>query len=179
MPRFIALLRGINVGGRNKVAMSALRDLFAELGFAGAQSVLQSGNLVFESTRRTPAALELVLEEETPKRLSVAADYMVRGSKEWEQIIARNPFPQEATNDPAHLVVMFLKAVPPPASVQALRAAVKGPEVLHCDGRQLYVVYPVGIGPSKLTGTLIEQKLGVRGTARNWNTVLRLAALCK
>lgn len=175
----IALLRGINVGGRNTVAMSDLRDLFGDLGFAGAKSLLQSGNLVFKSDRRTGAALERLLELETAKRLGVSADYIIRSALEWAKIVARNPFPKEAKDDPSHLLVMFLKSAPPATSVNSLQAAIKGPESIRCDGRHLYVVYPAGIGRSKLSGTLIEQTLDSRGTARNWNTVLKLLALCE
>jgi uncharacterized protein (DUF1697 family) len=118
-----------------------------------------------------------LLEEETAERLNVAADYIVRSAKEWRKVVARNPFPEEAKNDPGHLVVMFLKSSPPAAKVEAVRAAIKGRETIHGDGKQLYITYPDGIGRSKLTGALVEQKLGVRGTARNWNTVRKLAAL--
>ena len=72
--------------------------------------------------------------------------------------------------------VSNLKTAPPAKKVEALRAAVRGRETMRCEGKELYVVYPDGIGRSKLTGTLIESKLGTRGTARNWNTVLKLAA---
>jgi uncharacterized protein (DUF1697 family) len=74
---------------------------------------------------------------------------------------------------------MFLKAAPTSRNVAALEASIKGREYFRCGGKQLYVVYPDGIGRSKLTGTLIEQKLGTRGTGRNWNTVQKLAALCQ
>ncbi len=179
MPKFVALLRGINVGGHNLVAMSDLRDLLGDLGFVSAKPLLQSGNLVFTSDRGTGAGLERRLEKETAKRLSVSVDYVVRSAEEWEKIVARNPFPKQANDDPSHLLVMFLKTAPPVERVDALRASIRGPEVLRSDGKQLYVVYPDGVGRSKLTGTLIERKLGSRGTARNWNTVLKLAALCE
>jgi uncharacterized protein (DUF1697 family) len=175
----IALLRGINVGGHNQVAMSDLRDLFGALGLVGATSLLQSGNMVFQSDQLTGAALERLLEVETAKCLNVSADYLVRSAAEWKKIVARNPFPEEAKNDPAHLLVMFLKTAPPAKIVDALRASIEGPEIIRAGGKQLYIVYPAGIGRSKLTGTLIEKKLGSRGTGRNWNTVLKLAALCE
>lgn len=175
----IALLRGINVGGHNVVAMSDLRDLFGALGLVGATSLLQSGNLVFQSDQLKDAALEHLLEVETAKRLNVSADYLVRSAAEWDKIVARNPFPEEAKNDPGHLVVMFLKTAPPAKRVDVLQAAVEGPEIMRSSGKQLYIVYPAGIGRSKLTGALIEKTLGARGTGRNWNTVLKLAALCR
>ncbi|TMQ31302.1 MAG: DUF1697 domain-containing protein [Planctomycetota bacterium] len=177
MPIHIALVRAINVGGRNMVAMSDLRELLESLGFAGAKSLLQSGNLIFQGDQRTGAKLESLLELETEKRFHVAVDYFVRTAEEWETIIARNPLPNEAERDPSHLVVVFLKKAPEAKDVQALQAAISGPEMVRSDGKQLYVVYPAGIGTSKLTNTLIERKLGTRGTGRNWNTVLKLAAL--
>jgi uncharacterized protein (DUF1697 family) len=72
---------------------------------------------------------------------------------------------------------MCLKTAPPAADIKQLEAAIKGPERIRAKGKELYLVYPAGIGRSKLTSTLIEQKLGTRGTARNWNTVLKLAEL--
>jgi uncharacterized protein (DUF1697 family) len=179
MPTQIALLRGMNVGGKNIVAMAALRELLAELGLVGARTLLQSGNAVFQCEGKTAAALESLLEKETAARLKVAADYLVRSSADWAKVVAANPFPKEAESDPSHLVVMFLKSAPAPASIKTLEASIKGREVLRLSGKELYVVYPDGIGTSKLTGTLIERQLGVRGTARNWNTVLKLLALAQ
>jgi uncharacterized protein (DUF1697 family) len=179
MPICVALLRGINVGGRNLIAMSDLRDLLESLGFTKVRSLLQSGNLVFLSNRRTSATIERLLEVETEKRLGVSVDYHVRTAEEWKSVIARNPFAEEAERDPAHLVVLFLKSVPDAKNVQALQAAIRGPEIVRADGEQVYVVYPLGIGTSKLTNALIDKKLGMSGTGRNWNTVLKLAALAQ
>jgi uncharacterized protein (DUF1697 family) len=173
----IALLRAINVGGRNLVAMSELRGLLGELGFGAVQSLLQSGNLVFQGDGRTCAALERLLEVETEKRFGIAVDYMIRGGRDWETIIAKNPFSKEAKSDPGHLIVMFLKAAPEAKCLKALEAVIRGPEIVRSVGTQLYMVYPLGMGKSKLTTALIERKLVTRGTCRNWNTVLKLAAL--
>jgi uncharacterized protein (DUF1697 family) len=175
----VALLRGINVGGHNKVAMSDVRELCEGLGLADVKTVLQSGNLVFRDDGQTDAALESLLEAETAKRLGVTADYVVRSRDELERVVARNPFPKEAKNDPSHLLVMFLKTAPPTTVVETLRAGIKGRETVANDGKQLYIVYPDGIGRSKLTGTMIERILGTKGTARNWNTILKLLALCE
>jgi uncharacterized protein (DUF1697 family) len=179
MPSYVALLRAINVAGHNKVAMSDLRNLCEDLGLAGAQTLLQSGNLVFQGGKRSETALERLLETETAKRLGVSTDFIVRSAADWDAIVARNPFPKEAKSDPGHLVVVFLKAAPPANNVDALRAAIQGPETVSLDGKHLYAVYPAGIGRSKLTMALIEKKLATRGTARNWNTVLKLGSLCE
>jgi uncharacterized protein (DUF1697 family) len=107
----IALLRAINVGGR-VVAMAELKAMIAALGCADARKLLQSGNVVFDSAAKTGAALESFLEAETEQRLKLRADYLVRTTKEWRAIIANNPFPQEAKNDPGHLLAMPLKSTP-------------------------------------------------------------------
>jgi len=176
MTTYVALLRGINVGGKNKVAMADLREFLARLGLADAKTLLQSGNVVFRSEGKTAGALENFLEKETAARLGVAADYVVRSSAEWANVVSANPFPDEAESDPSHLVVMFLKSAPTPASVKTVQATIKGREVVKSHGSELYIAYPDGIGTSKLTGASIERQLGLRGTARNWNTVLKLLA---
>jgi uncharacterized protein (DUF1697 family) len=173
----LALLRAVNVGGRRPILMADLRDLLLALGFVGARSLLQSGNLVFRSNARTGTDLEGFLEQEAAKRLDLHTDFMVRTEEEWKRIVADNPFPEEAKCDPGHLVVMFLKRAPGAKEVEALQAAITGPEVVGIHGREAYMVYPAGIGRSRLTNTFVEKKLGTRGTARNWNTVLKLASL--
>lgn len=175
----LALLRGINVGGHKQVAMADLRDLLTQLGFVDAQSLLQSGNLVFRSDARTGAHLERLLEAEAAQRLALQTDFFVRTAEEWKAVVAHNPFREEAERDPGHLVAMFLKEAPNAKDVDALRAAITGPEVFRVEGRQAYIVYPRGIGRSRLTNTLIEKKFGTRVTGRNWNTVLKLGALVK
>jgi uncharacterized protein (DUF1697 family) len=175
----IALLRGINVGGHAKLPMADLRELLTALGFREARTLLQSGNVVFSGGARGGTALETQLEKETLKRLGLRTAFIVRSPGEWADVIARNPFPDEAKRDPGHLIVMFLKTAAAPSAVEALRAAVRGPEVIRAGGHHLYITYPDGQGRSKLTGTLIEKKLGTAGTARNWNTVLKLAALAE
>lgn len=173
----IALLRGINVGGHKPVAMSDLRSMLTELGFVDVRSLLQSGNLVFRSATRSAADLELLLEAETARRLGIRTDFLVRNAAEWGSIVARNPFRDEAERDPSHLLVLVLKSAPTAKHVQALQAAITGPEFVRAVGRHAYVFYPAGIGRSRVTNRLIEDKLATRGTGRNWNTVLKLAAL--
>jgi uncharacterized protein (DUF1697 family) len=162
----VAFLRAINVGGR-RLEMRALRQLFQELGLGEAQTLLQSGNVVFRQRSGTPK-LESLLEQATLERLSLEVDYFVRTSRELDEIIEQNPFSAEAKRDPTHLVVMFLKDLPASGQIARLHEILRGPEQAVIRKRQAYIVYPAGIGRSKLTGTLIEKKLGTRGTARNW-----------
>jgi uncharacterized protein (DUF1697 family) len=173
----IALLRAVNVGGTAKVPMAELRALAEGLGFTGVQTLLQSGNLVFRSPADNAADLENQLEAALETQLKVKTTVIVRSAKAWTGLIADNPFAAVAKADPGHLLVMPLKTRPAAHREAALQAAIKGRETARVIGEAAYIVYPDGIGRSKLTIAVIEAKLGVKGTARNWNTVGKLAAL--
>ena len=173
----ISMLRGVNLGKYKRLKMEALRELYESLGLRDVQSYLQSGNIVFRSKSTSTAALEKLLEGEAKKRLGLETTFFIRSTAEWHALIAGNPFPREAKSDPARLVALVLKESPHAAAVKALVAAVRGKESVRVNGNVAYIVYPDGQGTSKLTNTVIESKLGTRGTARNWNTVLKLAAL--
>lgn len=175
MPSHVALLRAVNVGGRS-LAMADLRKVAEGLGYGDVKTLLQSGNLVFDVKGKADA-LEKALEAALKKQVGLEADFMIRTAKELDAVIAANPFPGVAKSDPSHLVVMFLKGRVTAKAVDEVRAAVKGREVVQHNGCELYITYPDGIGTSKLNGAIIEKKLGVRGTARNWNTVMKLAGL--
>jgi uncharacterized protein (DUF1697 family) len=177
MTTYVALLRAVNLAGLNRVSMSDLRDLLAALGMPEAKTLLQSGNVVFRSSVSAAEKVERLLEDGAAKRLDLSTDFFVRSAAELNGVIAANPFPEEAKKDPSHLLVTFLKAAPARAAVAELQAAIKGREVVRAKGREAFITYPDGIGRSRLTTALIEQKLGTRGTARNWNTVLKLAAI--
>lgn len=173
----IALLRAVNLGSHNRVAMADLRALLADLGMVEPRSLLQSGNLVFRSGLGSTAELERLLEEAAAERLGLETDLFVRTVAEWRRIVEVNPFPDEAKRDPSHLLVMALKTEPSARAVPQVQAAIKGREAVRVVGRQAYIVYPDGIGRSRLRSAVLERHLGTRGTARNWNTVLKLAAL--
>lgn len=172
----------MNVGGR-ALPMQQLRELLSDLKYVEPTTLLQSGNVVFGFAPGAAAEkaeqIEARIEAHLLKRLSLQSDVFVRSPDEWDAIVAKNPFPREAESDPAHLVLMTLRAAPEKAALKALQAAIKGREVIDAVERQLYLVYPDGIGTSKLTGAIIERTLGTRGTARNWNTVRKLAALAR
>jgi len=173
----IGLLRAVNLPGHNKIGMADLRELLAALGMRDVRSLLQSGNVVFRSDGHNAAQLERVLERAAAKRLGLETDFFVRTASDWKTVLAGNPFPEEAERDPSHLLVMFLKDAPDREHVTALQEAITGREVVRAKGRHAYVVYPDGIGRSRLTSALIEKKLTTRGTGRNWNTVVKLGAL--
>ena len=174
--RDVALLRGVNVGGSGVLAMEKLRTLLAGLGYTDVSTILQSGNVVLSTKEQSPASIEEEIEKEISKRLGHALDVLVRTEKEWAKIVQQNPFAREAKDDSSHLLVMFLKAAPKKEQLVSLQADVRGPEIIRGIGRELYITYPDGIGRSRLTGALIEKKLSCRGTARNWNTIHRIAS---
>jgi uncharacterized protein (DUF1697 family) len=176
MTTCLALLRAVNVGGTKPVPMADLRALLADLGVIDVRTLLQSGNAVFRASGAA-GALEARLERELAARLGVSTDVFVRTAAEWERIVEANPFRAEAKADPARFVLVTLKAKAAPKGLAALRAAIVGRERVEVRGREAYAVYPDGQGRSKLTLPLIEKHLGSRATARNWNTVLKLAAL--
>ena len=158
--------------------MSELREFVAQLGFTNPRSLLQSGNLIFEGgTDADVSRLERRLESEAAARLNLQADFIVRSGERWRSVIENNPFPDEARRDPGRLLVMFCKEEVDPSRVAALQAAISGPEIVRYGGREAYIVYPDGVGRSRLTHGLFEKKLGTRATGRNWNTVLKLGGL--
>jgi uncharacterized protein (DUF1697 family) len=158
--------------------MTDLRNFLAALGMENVRSLLQSGNLVFESKVRTGSELERFLESEALDRLSLEADFIVRTPDEWKAVIRQNPFRKEAEKDPGHLVVMFLKSEPDVADIVALQSDIRGREVVRAKGKHAYIYFPDGQGRSKLTHTVLEKRLG-RGTGRNWNTILKLGIVAK
>jgi len=174
----IGLLRAINVGGRT-VKMADLKAMAEGLGFTDARTLLQSGNLVFAGGTGDEAEVERALEAAAAARFGFDVDFIVRRAPEWAAMIAANPFPQEAIDDPSHLLAMPLKTAPATGGLTKLRTAIKGREQAEVVGRTAYLVYPDGIGASKLTIAVIERHLGVRGTGRNWNTVQKLAAMAQ
>lgn len=177
MTTYIAVLRAINLGAHNRIAMADLRAMLARLKFEDPRTLLLSGNAIFNSTSASPAELEQQLEAASTKYLAVTTDYFVRSAAEWRAIIKANPFPSDAKRDPGHLLMMCLRDAPSTAAVKALQEKIKGKEVVRAKGRQAYFLYPDGVGRSKLTIAVIEKALGTRGTARNWNTVLKLGEL--
>lgn len=175
--KHIALLRAVNLAGYNKVGMADLRELLVGLGFTDARTLLQSGNIVFSGGSKSTTALEQTLERAAAKQLGLETDFFVRTATEWQEVIDANPFPRDAKEDPGHLLAVIVKHDLAAAKVTALQNAIVGREVVRAKGRCAYIVYPDGIGRSKLTSALIEKTLGTRGTGRNWNTVLKLAAV--
>jgi len=172
----IALLRAVNLGGKTSLAMADLRAMAAEMGLTDARTLLQSGNMVFKSDE-SQSALETLLESQTATMLGLKTKYVLRTASQWDALISANPFPDEARTAPAKLQVVLLKAAPPASWSKSLIDWNTGPERVEVIGRALYIVYPGGIGRSKLNAAPAWRKLDTVGTARNWNTVVKLRDL--
>ena len=173
--RQIALLRGINLGARNRVAMPALRELLAELGYDDVRTLLQSGNVVL-SGGGSGARLERRLERAIAKHLGVDTKVVVRSRDELAKVVERDPLGRVA-KDPKRYQVSFLSARPAAARLRELEALDAAPERFAVHGREIYAWHPDGLQRSKLAAALSDGKLGVTATARNWNTVTKLLAL--
>ncbi len=171
----VAFLRGINVGGHHKIKMDALRTICARLGLRDAQTLVQSGNIVF---RTGDTHVSGQLEDEIQRSVGFRPQVIVRTSADLKRVVARNPFADRPEVNPGKLVVTFLAREPSREARERLVKLNPGSEELRFDGRELYVYYPNGMGRSKLPA-LIEKVLEVPATARNWNTVTRLLAMAE
>ena len=176
MSPHIALLRAVNVGGR-KVLKDDLLGLAKDLGFDDAKTLLASGNLVLWGKGGSDTDVEERLEAGLEKRMGLRTEFMVRSPAELKAIIAANPFPDLVETRPQHLVVNFLKHPVPAADVEVLRAAITGRERVEARGKELYIDFIDGIGESMLDRDWKKTRKAPVGTARNWNTVLKLAAM--
>ncbi len=173
MAIYIALLRGVNVGG-NILKMDRLRELCAKLGAKNARTYMQSGNIVFEghgSASHWAETLERKLAGESRLPVSV----MVRTAAEMSGVLAGNPFPKEKGIDMKRLAVTFLQHSALKPALDALAALKIGSERFHCAGKEIYLHCPNGFADSKLY--TLEKVLKQKTTTRNWNTVTKLCEM--
>jgi uncharacterized protein (DUF1697 family) len=169
------LLRGINVGGNNKIPMSDLKALLADLGYADIKTILNSGNAVVE-TSDSPAKAESAVSKAIASSLGLKIEVMARTHEELAAVVAADPLGAVATN-PSHYAVAFLRSPPDPSALKAVDPEAYAPECWQLIGRELFIWYANGQAKTKLVGTFWEKQLDVAATARNWNTVLKLHAL--
>jgi uncharacterized protein (DUF1697 family) len=188
MATHVALLRGINVGGRNKVAMADLREVVAGLGHADVSTYIQSGNVLFsaEDGDADTAALAAALAKAITAALGVSAPTVVLSSSELAAVLAANPFPDEP--DPRRVHAVLLSGAPGADATAKIddaltRSTAKGSrDELAIVGRTLYLHTPDGFGNSELAAAVLRivtsPRAGVTGTARNWATMTKLLDLC-
>jgi uncharacterized protein (DUF1697 family) len=175
----ISMLRGVNVGGKRKIKMEALRALYESIGLRDAQTLLQSGNVVFRTTRKDLVGLTKDIESGIERKFGFHSDVVVRTSAELRDVIARNPFAKRAGVDASKLLVSFLVSDPgAEARGNVLRIAAE-PEELRIDGREVYIYFPNGMARPKLSMAVVERTLKTSWTGRNWNTVRKLMEMAE
>jgi uncharacterized protein (DUF1697 family) len=180
MPAIIAMLRGVNVGGHNKIKMDVLRALCASLNFDCAQTYLQSGNVVFQTSTRSLDQISNLLETAIEKKLGFRPAVILRTVPELRSVIAKSPFAKRAGLNPGKLVVCFLAGATSPASRKALLAMDIAPEELHAHDRDLHIYFPNGQGRPRLSWAAVDKILNrMQLTARNWNTVTKLLEIAE
>ena len=170
MTRYAAMLRGINLGARNRVAMPALRELFEALGFSDVETYVQSGNVVFSaSTKPDP----LAIAKRIAKDLGVESPVLIRRGAELAKIVKGVPF----KGDAGAFHVTLLENKPKAADVKAIDAERYAPDEFKVVGKDVYLRCPKGYGVSKLSNAFWEKKLGTVATTRNWKTITNLRDL--
>jgi uncharacterized protein (DUF1697 family) len=178
MAIYVTFLKGINVGGKNLIAMKSLVHMFDELGYTNVRSYLQSGNICFESRSRDARGLERNIAGALAKEAGRDIAVMVRSGTALRAIVMKNPFVDEATREPHKVFVGFLSAEPEKSALQALGEIVTPGERFAVHETEMFLHLSNGAGRSKITTAVIERKLRVAVTMRNMNTVLALVEEC-
>jgi len=173
--RHVLLLRGINIGPRNRISMPELRAALEDAGFKNLQTYLQSGNVVLES-RAKPEAVARKVERLIEERFGLEIAVVVRSRAELAKIVKRNPLGKVA-KDPKRHQVTFLSASLASEVVERLESLPVRGEQLVVDGREVYAWHPRGAARSRLWTELAGKRLGVTATSRNWTTVEALLEL--
>jgi uncharacterized protein (DUF1697 family) len=177
MKSFIALFRGINVGGSGVLPMRDLIKILEVLDLRDIKTYIQSGNAVFRSPEENPSHIATRISAEIKKRFSIEPQVLLLESAEMEKALEANPFP-EAESEPKTLHLSFLAWVPEHPDLQSVEKLKKDGERFALKGRVFYLHAPEGIGRSKLAAN-IEKLLGVPATSRNWRTVTSIMTLAR
>ncbi len=174
MPTYIALLRGINVGGHAKVKMDELRGLCEGLGFEDVKTYVQSGNVIFKAAKTSSLDLAKKIEDKLHADFGFAVSVIVRTPEEMSTSIRKNPFLKQKGIDTSKLHVTFLSEAPAKPAWKRLDGLTSGRDQFRWSGREIYLYCPDGYGTSKLTNNVFEKLLSVRATTRNWNSLNKI-----
>jgi uncharacterized protein (DUF1697 family) len=179
MPAIISMLRGVNVGGHNKIKMDALRALYDSLQLNSPLTYVQSGNVIFLSNEKNLPGLAQRIQGGIQRKFGFQPDVVLRTASELRHIIARNPFASRHGIVPGRLLVLFLANDPgQPARDNLLKIDTRGEE-LHIHGSELYIYFSKGVGSTKLSWPLIEKTLKTPFTGRNWNSVTKMLEIAE
>ncbi len=179
MPVFISMLRGVNVGGHNKIKMEELRALYESLGFQNPRSFIQSGNVLFRTKERNCAAIAKRISDAIERKFGFRPAVILRTASELREVIASNPFASREGIDPSRLAVSFLEVGTTGEIREKLLAIKCEPEELRVQERELFVYFPNGMARPKLSMSTVERILKTPCTVRNWNTVQKLLEMAE
>ena len=174
---WVSLLRGVNLGARNKVSMPALRDALTAAGFSDVSTYLQSGNVIARSGHRSRAGVASAVADTVRDRLGLDLVVVVRTPRELADLVAWDPFPADSASRPTAVQVLHLTAQPPADRTADLLAQDWSPDGVVVRGTEAVVRYDEVMHNSRLQHAMVLRRLGVDGTARNWRTVTALARL--
>ena len=170
MPIYIAMLRGINVSGQKIIKMDRLRETFESLGFGGVQTYIQSGNVVFKSAKVSAQALAQKIAAKILADFTFSVSVLVRTPEELGLVLKHNPLLKQPGIDEVRLHVTFLSEPAPETAEEILKPLVAKSECFSICGREIYLYCPDGYGKTKLSNCVVEKKLSVQATTRNWHT---------
>lgn len=180
MPIYMALLRGINVSGKKIIKMKDLRSLMSELGYTNVKTYIQSGNVIFTSNGKAKDKLAKTIEAAIEKQYCFDVSVFVTDFNEVKKAVDNNPYTQGREEEPAgfkKLYVTFLSEVPSEENIKRLLEVPIGDDMIEIKDNILYFKLESKVSDSKLSNNLIESKLKVRATTRNWNTTLNLLSM--
>jgi len=178
VPRYVALLRSVNVAGHGRMAMHDLRSSFESLEYTGVATYIQTGNVLFSAGSKSETGIASAIEQRLAEDFGDSPAIIVRSVPELLRIGTSSPY-AKAGADPARHHVTFLAGAPAEAALAALTLPPSGRDELVVEGREVYVHTPDGYAETKFTGTFLERRLGVVSTTRNWNTVTKLCELAR
>jgi uncharacterized protein (DUF1697 family) len=179
MPVIISMLRGVNVGGHNKIKMETLRALYESLGLRDPLTYVQSGNVVFKTDRCDLIALAKRIEDAIERGFGFRTAVILRTSAELREVVARNPFAKRRSVEPNKLLVTFLASIPTVEAHDKVVDLKTDPEEVRLDGREVYIYFPNGMARPKISWVAIEKMLKTPGTGRNWNSVTRMLEMAE
>jgi uncharacterized protein (DUF1697 family) len=179
MPVLISMLRGVNLGSHNRIKMEDLRGLYESLELNEARTYVQSGNVIFRTREKNAAKLARKVQEAIGRKFGFCPEVVVRTIEEMRHSLDSNPFRSRRDIEASKLLITFLAAEPGKQAQATLRNLKIQREELHLIGRELYIYFPDGIGKSKVPWSSVEKLLGVPGTARNLNSVVRMLEIAE
>lgn len=173
---YVALLRGINVGGKNKLSMADLVAIFERCGACDVRTYIQSGNVIFQASRKIAGGLAAAVQSAISLTSGLRVPILLRTAGDWKKLIDCNSYLQTGAN-PDHLHVLFLPQKPPAERATLLDPNRSPGDSFQLHGTEIYLHLPAGVADSKLTNAYFDRTLGTVCTARNWRTVLKINEL--